>query len=195
MLAFVSTFCLCVHHPAHFFQTCAVLYPCVSPRSCHHVSQPVFLKSMKPASWLIRAGIQPPRLHLTISHWATYSIISCLTWRVLLSLTQADRKFPFISCTKLAGCSQTKREPPTEKVYIMIAAGGAKFTHSAASLPQPKTENLCVFCFLGKLAKNFMSENCPCASIHSPYWCLPILCICVPLSECTVCCPACLAAI
>lgn len=92
-----------------FFQTCAVLYPCVSPRSCHHVSQPVFLKSMKPASWLIRAGIQPPRLHLTISHRATYSIISCLTWRVLLSLTQADRKFPFISCTKLAGCSQTKR--------------------------------------------------------------------------------------
>lgn len=146
-MVFVSTFCLCVHHPAYFFQTCAVLYPCVSPWSCHHVSQPVFLKSVKSASWLIRAGIQPPRLHLTISHRATYSIISCLTWRVLLSLTQADRKFPFISCTKLAGCSQTKREPPTEKVYIMIAAGGPKFTHSAASLPQPKTESLCVFCF------------------------------------------------
>lgn len=78
------------NRPAHFSDGRGSGRLRVAPRPCHHVSQPVSLKSPKPASWLIRAGIQPPRLHLTICRRATYSIISCPTWRVSLSLTQAE---------------------------------------------------------------------------------------------------------
>lgn len=83
--------------------------PLCAPWSCHQVSRYDSWYRWKPASRLIRAGIQPPWLHLTISHQATYSIISCLNWRALLSLTQADWKFPFISYIKPACCSQTKQ--------------------------------------------------------------------------------------
>lgn len=75
-------------------------------RPCHHVSQPVSPKRPKCASWLIRAGIQPPRLHLTICRRATYSIISCPTWRVSLSLTQAESEVSlYLLHKKPAGCT------------------------------------------------------------------------------------------
>lgn len=112
----------CVH-------VCACVRPFVppcAPRSCHQLSRPVFLVSLKPASWLIRAGFQPPWLHFTISHRATYSIISCLNWRALLSLTQADRKFPFISCIKLASCTQTDQACHHNANSLWLQAEGAK---------------------------------------------------------------------
>lgn len=96
--------------------------PVCAPWSCHRVSRQVFLISLKPASRLIRAGIQPPWLHLTISHQATYSIISCLNWRALLSGTQADRKFPFISYIKPASRTQTKQAQHQYTRAMMITS-------------------------------------------------------------------------
>lgn len=105
-----------VRYPG-YFRTCACLYPCAHPALV------IRLASRIPdiaASRLIRAGIQPPWLHLTISHRATYSIISCLNWRALLSLTQADRKFPFISCKKKERKEKQQASPRLSRPHTRI---------------------------------------------------------------------------
>lgn len=142
---------------------------------------------MKPASRLIRAGIQSPWLHLTISHQATYSIISCLNWRALLSLTQADRKFPFISNIKPASCTQTKQAQHNDTYALWLQAEGVHLTHRGASNPQQTKDmivllSVCQFrsqvCFYS--GHNFVY----CACIHiTDFACVPLLECVYPLSS------------
>lgn len=111
---------------------------------CHHVSQPVSLKRLKCASWLIRAGIQPPRLHLTICCRATYSIISCPTWRVSLSLTQAESEVSLYLLHKSQQAAPRLSQEDgggINTLYIYLTmANEAKFGHSVAPIPQEEAK-------------------------------------------------------
>lgn len=132
--------------PAHFSEGHSSGCHHIPPQPCHHVSQPVSLKSPKPASWLIRAGIQPPWLHLTICRRATYSIISCPTWRVSLSHHPGGiGSFPLSPAqSRLTGWAAVSLGRAAAVVvyihtYILIA-GKTKFCHSVASLPSLRWE-------------------------------------------------------
>lgn len=165
---------VCVRYPG-YFRTCACLYPCVHPALV------IRLASRIPdiaASRLIRAGIQPPWLHLTISHRATYSIISCLNWRALLSLTQADRKFPFISCKKKRkkkNSTQTKQASHQNSETLWLQAEGVKLRHRRASNLQ-QTKDMIVFLWVcqGKKKKNLWE-----LVFAKPKACVSLLHVCI----------------
>lgn len=129
----VGMFCICsILHISEHMSVCA-------PARTLVLSSGLLVESLisqEPASRLIRAGIQPPWLHLTISHQATYSIISCLNWRALLSLTQAHRKFPFIFHRKPAGCTQGERAQHKNAYTLWLQAEGLKLKHGQTSNPQ-----------------------------------------------------------
>lgn len=183
---------VCVRYPG-YFRTCACLYPCAHPALV------IRLASRIPdiaASRLIRAGIQPPWLHLTISHRATYSIISCLNWRALLSLTQADRKFPFISCKKKKkkkNSTQTKQASYQNSETLWLQAEGVKLRHRRASNLQ-QTKDMIVFLWVcqGKKTKTCESLFLPGPKPVFPscmcVYFIPVItnfeCVRVPLSEC-----------
>lgn len=191
---------VCVRYPG-YFRTCACLYPCAHPALV------IRLASRIPdiaASRLIRAGIQPPWLHLTISHRATYSIISCLNWRALLSLTQADRKFPFISCKKKKKRKTAPRlSRPHTRIQRRYDYKLKVWSWDTGELQTCSKQKIWLFFFeCVKVKKQKPVRACFCqaqslcfppACVYISYRWLQILSVCVYpcLSVCTCCRPLC----